>query len=88
VWEWYLACGAAVEALGIAPGTLEADVKALVLSLRESPDMAGCCADCDAKMNRRQLALAPFAHLEGGPLANGGESATGVASQEANRAER
>ena len=41
--------------------------QALVLALREAPDMAGCCEDCDAVMERRRAALAPFAHLGGEP---------------------
>ena len=53
--------------LGLPADKLEAPVWALVLALREAPDMAGCCEECDAVMERRRAALAPFAHLGGEP---------------------
>jgi hypothetical protein len=52
--------------LGLAPDTAEEKVEALVVALREVPDMDGCCDTCDAKMVRRNAALAPFEHLLGG----------------------
>ena len=69
--EYHWIAAAHVRRLLKALPALVAEVRelrqALVLALREAPDMAGCCEDCDAVMERRRAALAPFAHLGGEP---------------------